>query len=135
MSYNLFLDDLREPIHVFKYTGDSDYAEKQWVIVRNYAEFVSYIEVNGLPELVSFDNDLGLEHTRYFFENGGHENPPDPSKGNFVEKTGYEASKWLVDFCIDNKLELPKYKVHSKNPIGKLNIETYLGNYLKQLEK
>ncbi len=133
-GYYLFLDDLRMPDHVFKYTGDSDYARFNWMIVRNYNEFIKTINKKGMPQLISFDNDLGIEHTRYFFDNGGYANPPDPLKGNFTEKTGYDCAKWLAEFCMDNKIKLPKYKVHSKNPVGRENIIKYLGNYIKHCE-
>ncbi|WZL89785.1 cyclic-phosphate processing receiver domain-containing protein [Salinimicrobium sp. 3283s] len=52
----LFLDDLRSP--------DMIYAKSvaaAFVVVRSYAEFVKYIEQNGLPYFISFDNDLGLD--------------------------------------------------------------------------
>ena len=31
------------------------------IIVRNYDEFVNCIKENGLPYLISFDNDLGVD--------------------------------------------------------------------------
>jgi hypothetical protein len=45
----LYLDDVRTP------TSD------EWVVVRNYDEFVSAIMLNGLGafELISLDHDLG----------------------------------------------------------------------------
>lgn len=42
------------------------------------------------------------------------------------EKTGYDCAKWLVDFCIDNKLKFPNYQVHSLNPIGSKRIRDYI---------
>jgi hypothetical protein len=47
----------------------------------------------------------------------------------FVEKTGYDSVKWLTDFCMDNNLELPRFLVHSQNPVGKENIEKFLENF------
>jgi len=130
-GYYLFLDDNRIPKDVFKYSGDSDYIRLRWTIVRSYNEFVSTIKKKGLPSLASFDHDLADTHTKYFFDNGGYANPPDPSKANFTEKTGMDCAKWIVEFCMDNNLKLPKYKVHSKNPCGRENITFYLQNYLK----
>jgi hypothetical protein len=139
LPYKLFLDDIRTLRQTAEMTNDSSYVEEEWLIVRNYNEFtltVTDMFKDGyFPLLVSFDHDLGYEHTSYYFNNGGHENPPDPLKADFKEKTGYDCAKWLVDFCIDNKIELPKYVVHSKNPVGKKNIEGYFESYLKQLEK
>ena len=45
------------------------------------------------------------------------------------EKTGYDCAKWLVEYCLDNDLSLPKYQVHSMNPVGKKNILDYLSNF------
>jgi hypothetical protein len=87
---------------------------KGWDIVRSYDEFVKWIEKNGLPDKVSFDHDLGEEGT----------------------KTGYDAAKWLVYYCYSNGLPfLPEYNVHSANPVGKANIESYLSNAKKHLNK
>ena len=94
------------------------YNQPDWVIVRSYDEFVNHITENGIPDLISFDHDLGIEHIQYYFN-------------NVVEKTGKDCAKWLVDYCIDNQLELPKYYVHSANPIGRQNIINYLENFKK----
>ena len=42
-----------------------------------------------------------------------------------------ENAKWLVDYCLDNKLELPLYNIQSSNPAGKENIDKLLKNYIK----
>ncbi len=49
----------------------------------------------------------------------------------FSEKTGYDCAKWLVNFCMDNNLELPEYYAHSMNTVGRRNILGYLDNYVK----
>lgn len=49
-----------------------------------------------------------------------------------VEKTGYDCAKWLIDYCIDNDLELPKkVLVHSMNPTGAENIKSLFNTYNK----
>jgi hypothetical protein len=111
------------------------YWENDWIVVKNYDEFVQYILLNGLPDFVSFDHDLGIEHIKYYFDNGGHENPPDPMGADFEEKTGYDCAKWLVDYCLEHNLKLPEYLVHSANPIGKKNIISYLENFKKVNEQ
>jgi sulfur relay (sulfurtransferase) DsrF/TusC family protein len=58
MSYNLFLDDFREPVDSFYYLGNPTYNILDWKIVRNYDEFVKMIQENGIPETISFDHDL-----------------------------------------------------------------------------
>lgn len=73
--------------------------------VRCFQEFVDFIKQNGLPKLISFDHDLG------------------------EEKTGYDCAKWLVEYCMDMKLPLPKFSVHSQNSVGKENIQKLLDNF------
>lgn len=113
----LYLDDIRTP----KTDG--------WDIVRSYDEFVSYIETNGIPDIISFDHDLAQEHISYYFDNGGHDSPPNPKGVKFVEKTGYDAAKWLCSYCYINGLPLPEWNVHSANPVGRDNITNLLKRY------
>lgn len=122
--YNLFLDDVRQPSEPGNYMSPvnlrSLYQEQEWVTVRNYNDFVKYITENGLPDLVSFDHDLADIHY-----------DPTTCKESFeyTEETGYDCAKWLVMYCDDNGLPLPKYLCHSMNPIGKENIISYLDSY------
>ena len=117
MSYNLFLDDVRKPM----YLGDT----RSWEVVRSYDEFVNYIEKNGLPILISFDHDLAPEHYQH-----GHTTKFESFDYNVVrEKTGYHCADWLVNYCLDNKLQLPDFQVHSMNPCGRENIEKLLSNF------
>jgi hypothetical protein len=128
-SYNLYLDDIREPKASFKKSGDSRYIDLKWRVVKCYSEFVETIALNGIPNIVSFDHDLGEEHINYYFDNGGRENPPDPLKAHFTEKTGYDCAKWLVEYCTENGLPMPIYLIHSANPVGADNIRAILKRY------
>ena len=128
MKYKLFLDDERLPKHV---TWVS-LPEGPWVIVRNYNEFVDYIDGNGVPSFVSFDHDLSLEHYPHTIS-GKLYLPKDISYDIYNEKTGYDCAKWLVDHCIQNKLNFSEYQVHSMNPIGKENIIKYIESYKRSL--
>jgi len=127
MGYKLFLDGKRNPVHCINRIGRKNpiYLENDWVICRNYKSFVNTIEDMGLPEFVSFDHDLGDEHYRSIIDSGRVEYE------SYTEKTGYECAKWLVNYCMDHKLALPGYAVHSDNPIGAENILSHL----KQAEK
>ena len=106
----LFLDDIRTIEMVY---GKS--VETEFVIVRTYHDFVKYIIDNGLPEFISFDNDLGL------------------AKSGAVAPDGYAAAKWLV---YESGLDLKnlKFKVHSANPVAAEQIRGLLNNYLKFLK-
>ena len=116
--YKLYLDDIRNPLQTYPNSLKSD-----WTVVRNYNEFVKIITENGLPEYVSFDHDLGLEH----YAHGFHGLPP--TYDDYTEKTGMECAKWLVEYCMNNKKPLPNYFVHSANPIGRDNINGYLESF------
>lgn len=125
--YNLFLDDERFPQTAIKLVTEnvelySD--DRNWVIVRNFDEFVSEIKEMGMPNMISFDHDLA----DIKYKNG-------VMSFSYLEKTGFDCAKWLVNYCMDNNVTLPNYQVHSANPIGKQNIESYLMNYLKSIKK
>ncbi|MDX1718686.1 MAG: cyclic-phosphate processing receiver domain-containing protein [Salegentibacter mishustinae] len=107
----LFLDDIRTPEMVYDRTEAKDF-----IVVRNYADFVKYIKQNGLPDFISFDNDLGLD------ESG--EIAPD----------GYTAVKWLV---YESGLDLRElqFKVHSANPVAAEQIRGLLSNYIRFLKE
>lgn len=122
--YNLFLDDSRNVISVYKYTKNPIYIDNEWVVVRNYNDFVNTIIKNGLPKIISFDHDLSDK--KYIL----HLNK-DEDLSKYREKTGYECAKWLVNYCLDNDLDIPEYYVHSYNTVGKTNIISYIENFKK----
>jgi hypothetical protein len=103
----LYLDDVRCP----KTEG--------WDIVRTYDDFVSWITINGLPNEVSFDHDLAEIH---------YDPKTYTESFKYEEKTGYDAAKWLVDYCAEKKAKFPRHVVHSMNPIGKERIDSYIEN-------
>ena len=109
MSYKLFLDDIRDVGAIYPTLSNCDF-----VIVRNYKDFINYIDRMGSPCFISFDNDLGLD------ENGK------------IALDGYAAAKWLVyESGIDiRKIEI---RVHSANPVAKTQISSLLKNYIKYL--
>lgn len=116
----LFLDDIREPEQAFKYTKEKMFIEKNWDVVRNYDEFVAYIETNGLPNFISFDHDLADTHyTPEEYWDDYEKSKVWQESQIHKEKTGYECAKWLVDYCMDNKLRCPDFYCHSMNPVGK----------------
>ena len=106
----LFLDDIRTIEMVYDKSMVNEFD-----IVRNYKEFVEYIKTNGLPDFISFDNDLGED------ENGS------------IAPDGYACVKWLV---YESGIDLTKLKfnVHSANPVAAEQIRGLLNNYLKHLK-
>ena len=122
-GYKLFLDDLRSPKEVYGYTNVPLYLANDWVIVRTYDEFVQAIEKMGVPYLVSYDHDLGTEHYRH---------QSDIPYDQFVDKTGFHCAKWLIDYCIDNKMKIPtNVFIHSMNLTGAQNIKSLFDTYKK----
>jgi hypothetical protein len=102
------------------------YTQQEWAIVKNYDEFTKWITLNGLPEMVSFDHDLADEHYSPAMCGDAADYPTE-----FEEKTGLDCAKWLVDYCIDNKLNFPCFEVHSMNPVGSDRIRNYIQDYIK----
>lgn len=111
MTYQLFLDDIRDVQMVYKNLTDEDF-----VIVRNFEDFKQVITEKGLPEFISFDNDLGLDE---------NEN---------VAEDGYAAAKWLV-FESGLNLRNLKFNVHSANPVAAQQIQSLLDNYIRHLKR
>ena len=125
MGYNLFLDDERQPANVTWV----ELPNVQWRIVRTFKDFVGMITKEGLPDIVSFDHDLAGEHYNEFHR-AISEN--DEIRYNKLrEKTGYDAAKWLVGYCLERNLDLPECYIHTWNNIGRDNIKGILDTYKK----
>lgn len=122
----LWLDDMRDPNKYFdKNAGNSNTFQRNkayydnlrqqynlnFVWVKNIEEFISYIMKNGVPEFVSFDHDLG--------------------KG--LPK-GLDCAKWLIDYCNNNGVKMPRFFVHSANPNGQREINGLLQQTIKITE-
>lgn len=112
MSWNLFLDDERNlkdvtwaPEWVFE-----KYFNERWTVARNWEEVAYWVAHKGFPKFISFDHDLGKD-----------------------EKTGYDIIKLMIEDVMNSEYEISEgfdYYVHSKNPVGKKNIESYLNNFI-----
>ena len=106
----LFLDDIRTVEMVYP-----NASSQEFVVVRTFEAFINYIQQHGLPDFISFDNDLGL------LANG------------VLAPDGYAAAKWLV---YDSGLDLSSlsFRVHSANPVAAEQIRGLLNNYLTFLD-
>jgi len=131
MKTLLWLDDMRNP---FKDNWITDYAPdfiNEYVVwVKNYTEFTKWIKTNGLPDMIAFDHDLGEDESRSRVESGMSKRKSRSIKRE--TKSGMECTKWCVDYCMTHKLNFPLYVVQSANPVGKMNITSYIENYNKQ---
>jgi hypothetical protein len=130
----LFLDDYRRPDDCLKYmhmrigAENLIYDSPNWFTVKHYPAFVQYIEKNGLPDLISFDHDLADGHYHQNMQEGNI-NYQTEDFANDMHKTGYHCALWLTNYCMDKQLPLPKFLVHSMNPVGTENIKALLENF------
>ena len=129
----IYLDDVRTPL------------SNDWIVVRSYDEFVNKVTEIGLGEIetISFDHDLGDTAMNEYFTNVSPNYKLDYN--NIAEKTGYDCTKWIVDYFYEmnpdrvemsrskkgnTKIKFPLVVVHSANPIGSANIMGYINNFL-----
>lgn len=125
----LFLDDYRHPIdcasYMYQRRTDCRIYHEEWTVARSYLQFIRCIMENGIPEYISFDYDLAdvfelreeLDIIEWF---------------NLDENrvyTGLDCVKWLINYCRENNLELPKYSIHSSNPDGYNLIKNELDSF------
>ena len=115
----LFLDDERNPEDVtwIQYPDDIE-----WYVFSRYTDFIfAYLNLYESSDLestiVSFDHDI--------------------QDSNLLgrEVTGYDCLKFLVEFCIEKGVAIPKYYFHTMNPVGKSNMEHYHNNAKKFIIK
>jgi hypothetical protein len=112
----IYLDDVRTPV------------EKDWIVVRNYDQFVSQVMYIGLEniDLISLDHDLG-ESAMKEWQHGVTKNYA-INYENIVEKTGMDCTKWLVNQWLDGQ-PVVDVVIHSANAVGSANMMGYINNY------
>lgn len=87
---------------------------KDWKVARTFDEACWIVTWNPIVSYISFDHDLG------------------------DSATGYDFVKWLVAQVIDGEVTFSadfSFYVHSQNPVGRKNIESYLKSFLEQEQK
>lgn len=89
----LYLDDLRA-------------CPDGYELVRTVQEFKDYITANGVPELISFDHDLG----------------------------GDETAMQCIHWLIDKDYRINDYFLHTANPVGRDNMESLISSWKKHCE-
>lgn len=124
MKTILWLDDVRNPFNNTQWKAMIQYLKEEYLFIfdenepcgifwaKTQTEFENYIKEHGLPDVISFDNDLGI--------------------GN---GEGYDCAKWLVEYCMNNNVQLPEWYIHSTNPVAKENIENLLINFKNYYDK
>lgn len=135
----IWLDDGRDP-HEDNWLVFSPIAHTEVVWVVSYDEFTAWINKNGLPDGICFDHDLGYSWPD--IKNKTIKKMllalPDieTEQGMFnpyviLEKSGMDCAKFVVEYCLDYNLPLPKYNIQSGNTRGKANIDGLFKSFLK----
>ncbi len=104
MSYKLWIDDQWDEPEMFFRHPPKDY-----IPASSSLEAIEIINKFGfLPKEISFDHDLGENDTSIIF----------------------------INYIIENyyNYEIPEYKVHSANPVGKANIISKMESWRKSKE-
>ena len=122
----LYLDDVRTPTTTIP-------GYEPWNVVRNYDEFVKFITDFGIPDLISFDHDLAKEHIDDYYKQFYDQGYQHPDYENYKEKTGLDCAQWLVNYCQEKKLQLKSISVHSHNPVGASNIQSFINGFKKYM--
>ncbi len=122
--YLLFLDDQRVVDVDVKMPASCDLLIRK--SAKNYEEFVEIIRTNGLPKVVSLDHDIHPRHYQIGAMN------------NFINLNGYEkcdiksgldCARFLIKYCLENKLKLPICYFHSQNPAGRQAMSDLITKY------
>ena len=98
----LWIDDLRDP------------PDNRWVVAVTLEEAIDFIRDYGLPDVISFDHDLGGEDITM------------------------RVVHFIVESYLDGKLEVPDgflFRVHSANVVGAENIRSLMTNFLEMTHK
>ena len=119
VKYKLWLDDIRFPPN----------DDMSWRIARSYNDAVWYVRHYGLPSLMSLDHDLGPAQYASGIPIIGE---------NKHSESGMDFVRWFCNYIIDQHIEKPRknkifqYYVHSENPVGKINMLSYLNNFIEK---
>jgi hypothetical protein len=136
MKALLWLDDIRDP----KDTIWVDWMVENGIIlsefnitwVKSYGEFTKWIEKNSLPSLICFDHDLGEDVAKGRVSKGMSKRQARILKRETL--SGFDCAKWLIEFCLDNELNAPDFKIQSANPVGAENIKGLIENFRKNVK-
>lgn len=107
IPWQLFLDDIRNPEDI--YPGGAPFLPGDgcsWTVARSTEEAKALVLAQGIPELCSFDHDLGGDDTVMVFLN------------------------WLVrEYWNGDASLIPVFHTHSANPVGRQNIRAFMGSW------
>lgn len=104
VSYNLFIDDRRDP------PDDG----REWMLARTAPEAIAIVDGCGMPRRIAFDHDLG----------------PLPD-GTIHDIKMF--LRWFENYILDHRPNLDQfvYTVHSDNPPGAADIRVWMDGILQ----
>jgi hypothetical protein len=136
MKALLWLDDIRDPKDTiwtdWMIENDINPDEFNITWVKSYDEFINWIKKNGLPSLICFDHDLGEDVAKGRVSKGMSKRQARILKRETL--SGFDCAKWLIEFCLDNELNAPEFKIQSANPVGAENIKCLIKNFRKNVK-
>ena len=89
-----------------------DRPDASWLLVRTSDQAIDIIKHSGMPDMISFDHDLG------------------------GDDTAMKVVHFIINSWLDKTLEIPKnfeYFVHSANPVGADNIRGTMDRFLQEV--
>lgn len=78
-----------------------------WVVCRSSESALEAVKARGMPSFISFDHDLGGEDTTMVF------------------------LRRLTNELWDGTSSPPEYHVHSANPVGAINIHSFMDSWIR----
>ncbi len=136
MKALLWLDDIRDPKDIIwiDWMIDNGINPNEFNItwVKSYDEFTNWIKKNGLPSLICFGHDLGEDVAKGRVSKGMSKRQARILKRETL--SGFDCAKWLIEFCLDNELNAPEFKIQSANPVGAENIKGLIENFRKNVK-
>lgn len=118
MKTYLYLDDFRDKPELPGFDVTK---------VASFGQFVEYLEQQGMPDVVSFDYDLGLPVAIAAQKEGMSKRKAKLLKRHVP--TGADCAQYMVEFIADKKIKYPFILVHSQNKDGREKIKAIICSY------
>lgn len=119
MAYRILLDSQQSLEELYLKTQNPIYQEGEWIQCKNILDFTKVIVENQIeskimPELISYEFGFGFDIV--------------DKTVNPRAETGVDAIQWLIKFCIERRVQLPDWFIHTEDPTQKYNMSTILRN-------
>ena len=117
-GWKLWLDDqCHDPF------APERHAPKGFIAAASFGEAVDQVLLRGLPDMMDLDHDLGAD---------ADGTPRDAME--FLRWLEDQANSWMDE--LDTAFTPPpKWNIHSANPVGRDNMESFLKDWEKEPER